>query len=85
MNANQQLLSWLLPIGALLAGMLLVGFTRWRILVSAATVAVVATLSVVLLDPSPGINIELGNTIVALLFALGGGALGSRFQRRTVK
>ncbi|HET7577185.1 MAG TPA: hypothetical protein VFK19_11565 [Sphingomicrobium sp.] len=85
MNANQQLLSWLLPIGALLAAMLLVGFARRRILVSAVIVAVVATLAASLLDPHPGIYIELGNTIVAFLFALGGGALGSRFQRRTVR
>ncbi len=85
MTSTQQLLSWLFPIGSLLAGMMLVTFARRRILVSAVIVAIAATVLAVPFDRHPPIFIELGNTIVAFVFALGGGALGSRLQRRVVR
>ncbi|MFL6727399.1 MAG: hypothetical protein ACJ8FS_12935 [Sphingomicrobium sp.] len=85
MNNNHQLLSWLLPIGALLGGLLLVVFARQRILISATIMAVVATLVAATLDTHTGIYIELGNTIVAFVLALVGGAIGARFQRRPAK
>jgi len=85
MNSAAQLLGWILPIGALLAGMLLVAFVRQRILISAVIVAVVGTVVAAIFDTHPGIYIELGNTIIAFVFALAGGALGRRFQRRTVR